>query len=62
MKSPYYITPVGLHYASAMCYMVSRIGGGFKDSCVEFLLIRGHILLQEVTPLMRDTESSRVTR
>lgn len=42
MKSPCYITPVGLRYAPAMCYMVSRIGGSFKGSCVEFLLIRGH--------------------
>jgi hypothetical protein len=30
VKSPCYITPVGLHYAPAMCYMVSRIGGSFK--------------------------------
>lgn len=57
-----YITPAGPHYTPAMCYMVSRIGGSFKDSCVEFLLMRGHILLQEVTPLLRITESSTDSR
>ena len=25
----------------AMCYMVSRIGGSLRNSCVEFVLIRG---------------------